>query len=166
VNSKLKVRVGQVGLFVAGGVATAGIGLGTAVASSAPSAHHDSSSSAVSIVDPNHSHKPIGTIYQRTELYFGTDREALPPVTDAQFEAFVDATITPAFPDGLTELTGDGQWLGDNGPVQERSHEVILLYPTSDRTASNRIETIRTAYKKQFEQESVLRDDSLDRVSF
>jgi len=31
---------------------------------------------------------------------------------------------------------------------------------------SNRIETIRTAYKKQFEQESVLRDDSLDRVSF
>jgi len=166
VNSKLKVRVGQVGLFVAGGVATAAVGLGSAVASSAPSAHHDSASSAASIVDPNHSQKPIGTIYQRTELYFGTGRVNLPPVTDAQFETFVDATITPAFPDGLTELTGDGQFLGDSGPVQERSHEVILLYPTSDRTASNRIEKIRSDYKKQFEQESVLRDDSLDRVSF
>ena len=45
----------------------------------------------------------------RTELFFGTDREDGPDVTEAEFREFLDRVITPAFPDGLTLLAGDGQ---------------------------------------------------------
>ena len=164
-NSTLKVRAGQLGLFMAGGVATAAIGLGTAVAtSSTPGTHHDTTTAAASIVD---SSRPDSKLFQRTELYFGTEKPDGTEVTATEFAEFVNKTITPAFPDGLTELDGHGQWKNDDGTIEkETSHEVILLYPITDRTASGKIEKIRTAYKNQFQQESVLRDDSTDRVSF
>lgn len=110
--------------------------------------------------------KRPGDIFRRTELYFGTDRGDLPPVSDEQFDRFVNDVVTPRFPDGLTELVGKGQWNGSTGPVEEESHVVVLLYPLDDRAANKEIEEIRKAYKKAFQQESVLRSDSLDRVSF
>ncbi len=107
-----------------------------------------------------------GDIFRRTELYFGSSRLDKPPVTPAQFDTFVDKYVTPRFPDGLTQLSGEGQWNGSTGPVEEQSFVVILLYPLDDRGANKEIEQIRKDYKKAFQQESVLRADSLDRVSF
>jgi hypothetical protein len=78
----------------------------------------------------------------------------------------VNDVVTPRFPDGLTELVGKGQWNGSTGPIEEESHVLVLLYPLDDRGANKEIEEIRRAYKKAFQQESVLRSDSLDRVSF
>lgn len=102
-----------------------------------------------------------GTLaFARTELYFGT---ASPDgvVTEAEFHQFVDRYVTPRFPDGLTLLKGDGQFRGADGEVvKEQSFVLILLYPyeTFD-TATKRIDRIRTLYKEQFDQESVLRVD-------
>lgn len=107
-----------------------------------------------------------GEAFRRTELYFGSARPTGKPVTDAQFDAFVDTYVTPRFPDGLTQLTGEGQFNGSTGPIEERSFVVILLYPLDDRAANKEIEAIRRDYKRLFEQESVLRADSTDRVSF
>jgi hypothetical protein len=102
-----------------------------------------------------------GTLaFARTELYFGTAK-ADGVVSEAEFRGFVDRYVTPRFPDGLTLLKGDGQFRGaDNQVVKEQSFVLILLYPydTFD-TASRRIERIRTLYKEQFDQESVLRVD-------
>jgi Protein of unknown function (DUF3574) len=109
---------------------------------------------------------PPGKVFKRTELYFGSEKPDGSEVTDEQFDAFVDSTVTPRFPDGLTQLTGEGQFLGSTGPIEEKSFVVILLYPYDDRQANREIEQIRTAYKRLFKQESVLRADSQDRVSF
>jgi len=106
-------------------------------------------------------HAP-GEPYKRTELYFGGNRPDGSEITPAQFELFLDAEVTPAFPDGLTWLEAHGQWMGG----KEESYLLILLYPPSDRSANRDIEEIRTDYKRQFQQESVLRADSTDRVSF
>lgn len=43
---------------------------------------------------------------------------------------------------------------------------LILLYPFTDRDADREMEQIRSAYKIQFDQQSVLRVDTVDRVSF
>jgi hypothetical protein len=97
--------------------------------------------------------------FVRTELFFGT---AKPDgvVTDAEFRAFLDQEITPRFPDGLTLLTGSGQFRSDDVIVKENSYLLILLYPVEDAKASNRkIEAIRRRYVTQFAQESVLRVD-------
>ena len=66
-----------------------------------------------------------------------------------------------AVPDGLTVLTGVGQFRDASGAiVQERSKVLILLYPSKKRKESDRkIEMIRDAYKRDFSQGSVLRVD-------
>jgi hypothetical protein len=108
-------------------------------------------------------------IFIRTELYFGTQKPDGSEVSDAEFKNFLDAEITPRFPDGLTLLTGFGQFRNSSGViVQEKSKLLILLYPINTlRPSSTKIEEIRTAYKAAFQQQSVLRADALPvRVSF
>ena len=102
-----------------------------------------------------------GAWFARTELFFGTAKPDGSEVTIGEFQQFVDDKITPRFPDGLTLLRGLGQFRGSNGViVQERSLLLILLYPVETRQdSSQKIEQIREAYKKLFQQESVLRAD-------
>ena len=107
-----------------------------------------------------------GDTWVRTELFFGTDKPG-PDVTEYQFSRFVDDTVTPRFPDGLTVLSGNGQWKEGGQVVRERSKLVIILYPMDGAAdSSKKIEEIRSAYEKTFQQESVLRTDSTEQVSF
>jgi Protein of unknown function (DUF3574) len=100
-------------------------------------------------------------LFSRTELFFGSLRADKPPVSEQDFLGFLDGTITPLFPNGLTLLTGLGQFLNAQGVIQqEQSWLLILLYPLGERQDNNgKIEAIRAEYKKAFEQESVLRSD-------
>ena len=78
-----------------------------------------------------------------------------------EFKQFLDQCVTPRFPDGLTLVKALGQFRGSDGfPIEERSVLLILLYPDDVRRVSSaRIEEIRDAYKRIFQQESVLRTD-------
>ncbi|WP_245573863.1 DUF3574 domain-containing protein [Amycolatopsis nigrescens] len=106
-------------------------------------------------------------LFQRTELFFGTGIPSGGEVTPEEFQNFVDKEVTPAFPEGLSKLTAEGQWRGASGEiVKERTYLMILLYPVSDRAKNGEIEEIRDDYKRFFDQESVLRADSVQRVSF
>ncbi|MER7110345.1 DUF3574 domain-containing protein [Streptomyces sp. NPDC000229] len=110
-----------------------------------------------------------GAAYLETRLFFGTERpDGGPDVTDAQFMAFVDREVTPAFPEGLTVQDGRGQWRDANGRIErERSYELILLYPASEAKARDpRIERIRSAYERAFGQESVARLDERTTADF
>jgi hypothetical protein len=100
-------------------------------------------------------------LFARTELFFGSLRSDKPPVSEQDFLAFLNDTITPLFPNGLTLLTGLGQFLNSQGVIQqEQSWLLILLYPVGEHQTNNgKIEKIRHEYKKAFEQESVLRLD-------
>ena len=97
----------------------------------------------------------------RTELYFGAAKLDGTIVTVAEWEAFLDAEITPRFPDGLTVLDGAGQWQEADGDIiEERSRVVVLLYPRTAQAESHaEIEAIRAAYEQRFGQEAVLRSD-------
>lgn len=100
-------------------------------------------------------------LFARTEMFFGSLRSDKPPVSAEDFLGFLKDIITPLFPNGLTLLTGLGQFLNSQGVIQqEQSWLLILLYPIQERRDNNRkIEAIREEYKKAFEQESVLRSD-------
>jgi hypothetical protein len=100
-------------------------------------------------------------LFTRTELFFGSLRSDKPPVSEEDFLGFLNETITPLFPNGLTLLTGLGQFLNTQGVVQqEQSWLLILLYPVGERGDNNgKVEIIREEYKQAFDQESVLRAD-------
>ena len=106
-------------------------------------------------------------VWVRTELYFGTAKPVNQQVTDSEFNDFVATEVTARFPDGLTLLSGYGQFRSSTGVlIREKSYLLILLYPPQMRDAHDRIEQIRDLYKLSFSQESVLRVDSLSLVSF
>lgn len=108
---------------------------------------------------------PRQELWLRTELYFGTSKPG-GEVSDEDFGGFVDSEITTRFPDGLTILSGYGQFLGSQGLVKERSKVLILFHPAMTADVSKKIEQIREAYKIAFSQESVLRADAYAGVSF
>ena len=123
--------------------------------------------SNASAAEPMKRPKAAAEVWARTELYFGTNRANTEPVTEADFNGFIDLQVTPKFPDGLTLLTGYGQFRTSAGVlIREKSHVLILLYPPQMQDANAKIQEIREAYKAAFSQESVLRVDSFSFVSF
>ncbi len=111
---------------------------------------------------------PSSNLLNRTELFFGSLKPDGSEVTDAEFLRFLNYEVTPRFPEGLTLLTGQGQFMNSQGTiVKERSRLLILLYPIDKESNSNKkIEQIRQTYKTTFQQESVLRTDSQSCASF
>lgn len=97
----------------------------------------------------------------RTELYFGTDKPDGSEISAADWDKFLADEVTPRFPEGFTVVEGFGQFRDAAGKiVREKSKVLILLYPKQARKAVNvKIEELRAVYKKQFQQESVLRLD-------
>jgi hypothetical protein len=109
---------------------------------------------------------PSSQAFARTELFFGLNKPDGTEVTEAEFQRFVSREVTPRFPDGLTLLSGRGQFRGESGViVKEPAKVLILLYPLGS-ASSQKVQHIRKAYKTAFQQESVLRTDELTCVSF
>jgi hypothetical protein len=107
-------------------------------------------------------------LFAKTELFVGLSKPDGSLVTEAEFWQFIDREVTPRFPEGLTLLSGVGQFRNTKGEViREPSRQLIWLYPLTERLVSDRkIEEIRTAYKIAFQQQSVLRVDSQGCTSF
>jgi hypothetical protein len=94
----------------------------------------------------------------RTELFFGGS------VGAAQWRDFIAREVTPRFPYGLTVLEGYGQWMAPGGRISKEKSHVLLIWHGFDQSA--KIDAIRDAYKERFHQQSVMRVDGLDCVSF
>jgi hypothetical protein len=101
----------------------------------------------------------------RRELVFGTARPHDDPLSESEWQAFLDSVVTPRFPDGFTVLSGVGQWRGQDGLTKEQSRILVVWHERSPNRDAD-IEAIRSAYKSRFDQESVLRIDSVSCVSF
>ncbi len=107
-----------------------------------------------------------GKFFNRTELFFGLSKSDGTVVTESEFQRFVDGEVTPLFPEGLTLLTGTGQFRNEKGTVsKEKSKLLILLYSGSPQS-NGAIEQIRKTYRDRFQQESVLRVDNQSCVLF
>lgn len=87
-------------------------------------------------------------------------------MSDDEFKNFLDAEVTPRFPDGLTLLTGFGQFRNSRGMIIQERAKLLLYLLEGASEASDQLEAIRATYKTRFQQESVLRVDSRAGVSF
>lgn len=172
----IEPRAGQGGRTALAGAMSLALALATfgsaAVADPRPAASSASVPARASATRPVHRGPSVcaglrgGRAWQRTELYFGRNTPA-GPVTDAQFQAFLDDVVTPRFPDGLTVLQARGQWRapGASAPESEDSMLLVLVVP-SGADSGARIEAIRRRYQAAFQQQAVLRVDSPACVSF
>jgi hypothetical protein len=102
----------------------------------------------------------------RVEMLFGTVRPGASPVSDDDWARFLDQEVTPRFPSGLTVLQGAGQWRGRNAPVTKEQSKILIIWHEPTSRAEADIEAIRATYRRRFDQDSVMRVDSLSCVSF
>ncbi|SAL22002.1 hypothetical protein AWB67_00783 [Caballeronia terrestris] len=99
------------------------------------------------------------------QLYFGTS-SANGAVTPAQWAAFLQSSVTPRFPAGLTVWPASGQWRAADGAIiREDSYVLTLVHPDDDPTDAA-VRTLIADYKARFSQEAVLRVRSHACASF
>lgn len=102
----------------------------------------------------------------RLELLFGAAKPDGTEVSDADWLAFLDETVTPRFPDGLTVLDGRGQWRNARGEIVREATRVLLVWHLPHARTAADIAAIRETYKQRFGQESVMRIDGVGCVAF
>jgi hypothetical protein len=90
------------------------------------------------------------------QLLFGRAIGTQGEVSEQQWQDFLAATVTPAFPEGLTVTDTQGQWrdAASGALVRERSKVVTILIddPAAVRP---RLDAIADDYKRRFSQDAV-----------
>jgi hypothetical protein len=117
--------------------------------------------------DPAHPGQTAGWV--DTKLYFGLGPADNPDrgVSEAQWRAFLDKEVTPRFPDGLSVVDVYGQWQSAKRPAPERLRSKMLIVDYPDSQANrDKIDAIRSAWKKMTGDQSVLRVTQPVDVSF
>ena len=98
-------------------------------------------------------------------LYFGL---ATPDgtVSSEDFAHFLAQSVTPRFPDGLTEYRAHGQWRNATGTII--AEETMVVEIAMDDSAANqaKVKVIISDYKTRFRQESVMLVEERSHVEF
>ena len=95
--------------------------------------------------------------YGEYRMFFGRSRPGGGTVSDEEWSDFLAAEVTPRFPDGLTVLDGAGQWRDGSGAIGREGAKLLIVLAEPGADAVRRTEEIAEAYKRAFDQQSVLR---------
>lgn len=89
-------------------------------------------------------------------LYFGTAKPH-GVVTTEEWAAFLNDTITPTSPEGLTSWVASGQWKTSSGLLEQEQTYVLQLAHEGDQEKDRAVRRIIESYKRLFQQEAVMR---------
>ena len=80
-------------------------------------------------------------------------------VSEQDWKGFIEDTVLPRFPQGLTVLEGSGFSRGLDGVLVNEPSKVMMVVHPPAGDANRLLDEIATAYRKRFHQEAVLRLD-------
>jgi hypothetical protein len=103
--------------------------------------------------------------YILERMYFGLSTPT-GLVTARDFDQFIAASVTPRFPEGLTELTAKGQWRNSHGDIIAEPSMIVEIVMIDTQANHVHIQNIIDDYKKKFAQESVMLIEERPGVSF
>jgi uncharacterized protein DUF3574 len=91
----------------------------------------------------------------RTTLYFGLSRPN-GSVSELEWQIFLRDEVTKRFPDGLTVWQAEGQWQTAAGGIDREQTKVLLVVHGDTAAARQSVQAVIQAYRKAFDQQSVL----------
>ncbi len=100
------------------------------------------------------------------QLFFGLSQGDGGTISEEQWREFLADTVTPRFPDGLTVISGNGQWRDSSGEVLREGSKLLIIYAPPGEDGRHAIDDISEEYERRFDQESVLRVIGSACVSF
>jgi len=90
----------------------------------------------------------------QAQLFFGRNVMGRGMVSDEEWMRFLDDEVSPRYPAGFSVADADGQYRNAGGGIaRERSKQLLIIGPGGDKP---KLDAIRDAYKRRFNQESVL----------
>ena len=92
----------------------------------------------------------------QAQLFFGRDFERRALVSDEQWRDFVDQVVTPRFPDGFSVSDVSGQYRDQSGTIVREPSKQVLVFTRDIGSDAPKLNAIRDAYRRRFNQESVL----------
>lgn len=95
--------------------------------------------------------------YVEYRMFFGRGKPGGGMVSDGEWRDFLAAEVTPRFPDGLTIVDAGGQWRDGKGAIGREGAKLLIVLAEPGPDAVQRTEEIAEAYKRAFDQQSVLR---------
>ncbi len=87
-------------------------------------------------------------------------------MSDADWQAFLNEVVTPAFPDGFSDWDADGQWRAPGGAIVKEPSKVLLVVLPGQADDRDRLHNVVAAYKARFHQQSVLVVERRECVAF
>ena len=100
-------------------------------------------------------------------LFFGrSDSTGAEVVSEEAWNEFLEDTVTPRFPDGLTVMNGRGQWQLESGAIQREGTKILYILTEVGDGGLRLLDEISEEYKRRFGQESVLLTSGTTCVSF
>ena len=105
--------------------------------------------------------------FVETDLYFGLSKDNGTIISDSAWNAFVENNVAATFQKGFTILTSEGKWVDNkSGELYTEPSHVVITINKMNRELSQHIDSLRNAYKKIFQQQSVLRVDKKIKAVF
>lgn len=98
---------------------------------------------------------PVPELIQ-VDLLFGRAIAGVGEVSPEQFQRFVDQSITPRFPEGLTVIDARGQFQDRTGTIIKEPSQAVSLILEDTPQNEAALDQIVDDYVQQFQQESVL----------
>lgn len=94
-------------------------------------------------------------------IYFGTnirnaEGKLVGTVKPDAWAVFLDQTVTPLFPKGLTWWTASGQWRASSGALDRELSYVLQIVHAAGEDENRAVHAIVKKYIKDFDQESVM----------
>ena len=89
-------------------------------------------------------------------LYFGRSIPDRAELTEPEWQAFMDDTVTPNLPGGYTVMNGDGAWMSPRSRRTIGEHTKVLVVALPDmRSSWTAVNQVRKAYQAKYHQQLV-----------
>jgi hypothetical protein len=125
-----------------------------------PSASAPHGATPAALTDPN-AHAMV-----RTEMMFGLKRDDGSPVTDEEWDQFVNDAVNVYFPSGFTVMDAEGHWRNaDRKAVADRS-KVVVIFNDGTWDTLQKFDQLRRLYCQRFGQRSIIRASTAASVTF
>ena len=96
--------------------------------------------------------------YVEFQLFFGLHDSDNNRVSETQWEQFLEDTVTPRFPAGMTIIDVKGQWQEPGGNIQKEDTKLLMgLLDSADGEGLRLINEISDEFVVRFDQDPVFR---------
>ena len=93
---------------------------------------------------------------EQAELFFGREMTGRGMVSEEEWRQFLDEEVTQRFPDGFSVADVYGQYRNHAGAIAREQSKQLVIVTAGGSADQAKLNAIRDAYKRRFNQESVL----------